>query len=75
MADDMHPIIAMFQAQAEILDAQGTESTVEDAIWKLAAWMGLAMKDLHEDDVALLCEIGGILYRDGLRRRMAQRPS
>lgn len=38
MTMPVHPIIAMFQTHAEVLDAQGTVTTVDDAIWKLAAW-------------------------------------
>jgi len=30
--------------------------------------------ELSEDDEALLCHIGAVLYREGLRRRMGMRP-
>ena len=53
-----HPIIKQFEAHAELLDA----------IIQLAIWMDTL--ELAEDDEALLCRIGAILYREGLRRRM-----
>jgi len=34
--------------------------------------MGLAEGHLSEDDMTALAEIGGILYREGLRRRMGE---
>lgn len=67
---DVHPLIALFQAQAEVLDATGQVTHLDDAIAKLAGWMELVEDDLTEDDMAVLAEIGGILYREGLNRRM-----
>lgn len=63
-----HPIIKQFEAQAEVLDITGSAEAIDEAIVQLATWMdGL---ELSDDDAALLCRIGAILYREGLRRRM-----
>jgi len=62
-----HPIIKQFEAHAELLDIVGSAEAIDDAIVQLAIWMdGL---ELSEDDEALLCRIGAILHREGLRRR------
>ncbi|WP_427770893.1 hypothetical protein [Comamonas thiooxydans] len=67
MSED-HPIIKQFEAQAEVLDITGSAEAIDEAIVQLATWMdGL---ELSDDDAALLCRIGSILYREGLRRRM-----
>lgn len=63
-----HPIIKQFEAQAEVLDITGSAEAIDEAIVQLATWMdGL---ELSDDDAAMLCRIGAILYREGLRRRM-----
>lgn len=62
-----HPLIKQFEAHAQLLDIAGSLEAIDDAIVQLAIWMdGL---ELSEDDEALLCRIGAILYREGLRRR------
>jgi hypothetical protein len=66
-----HPTIHLFEHLAELLDLQGSEAGLDDAISRLAAWMDLARDHLTEDDLAVLNEIGGVLYREGLRRRGA----
>ncbi|MCO8248499.1 hypothetical protein [Comamonas thiooxydans] len=66
-----HPLIKLFEQRAELLDLQGSKAGLDDALAELAAWMDLARDHLTEDDRAVLGEIGGILYREGLRRRMA----
>ena len=66
-----HPIIKQFEVRAEVLDIGGSVEAIDDAIIQLAAWMdGL---ELSADDEALLCHIGAVLYREGLRRRMGMR--
>lgn len=72
MADKMHPIIAIFEQGDEVIDATGRQVQPEDAITKLAGWIGLAQDRLTENDMAVLAEIGAILYRDGLNRRMEE---
>ena len=66
-----HPTIHLFEQLAELLDLQGSEAGLDDAISRLAAWMDLAQGHLTEDDLTVLGEIGGVLYREGLRRRGA----
>ena len=56
--------------QAELLDISGSKAGLDDAIGNLVAWMDAVQDKLSEDDLALLCEIGGVLYREGPRRRM-----
>lgn len=66
-----HPTIDLFEQRAALLDLQGSEAGLDDAIADLAAWMGLVAEHLTEDDLAVLGGIGGVLYREGLRRRQA----
>ncbi|MBB1600409.1 hypothetical protein [Variovorax sp. UMC13] len=66
-----HPIIGLFEQRAALLNLQGSDKGLEDAIADLAVWMGLATDHLSEDDLAVLGGIGGLLYREGLRRRQA----
>lgn len=70
---DTNPIIALFEAQAQMLDASGQQTNIDDAIVKLATWLYLSQGVLSEDDMTLLVEVGGILYREGLERRLQQR--
>ena len=64
-----HPLIALFQQLADMLDMQGSKATADDAIGLLAAWIEANRDRLTEDDLAVLGEIGGVLYRDGMGRR------
>lgn len=64
-----HPTIESFQAGAELLDLQGNQASLDDAIAQLAAWMDLASTRLYEDDLVVLIGIGATLYREGLRNR------
>ena len=66
----LHPLVARFEAGAEVLDLQVDQVTADDALVRLAAWMDLAASRLTEDDETVLVEIGAVLYRDGLRRRI-----
>lgn len=67
----VHPTVHLFQQLAELLDLQRNEAGLDEAISRLAAWMDLARDHLTEDDLTVLGEIGGMLYREGLRRRGA----
>lgn len=69
----IHPIIQRFEAQAQLLDLRDSPDSLDDAIARLAGWMELAAERLREDDLAVLTEVGGVLYREGLRSRQAQR--
>ncbi|TDP78176.1 hypothetical protein EV672_1263 [Aquabacterium commune] len=52
-----------------MLDLQGHQASLDDAIAQLAAWMDLASTRLSEDDLVVLMGIGAALYREGLRNR------
>lgn len=66
-----HPTIELFEQRAALLDLQGSEAGLDEAIVDLAAWVDLASQHLTEDDLTVLGGIGGVLYREGLRRRQA----
>lgn len=67
---ETHPLIDLFQSKAEVLDASGSKEGIDTAITLLAGWMDLAKSKLTEDDIAVLSDIGAILYRHGLARRL-----
>ena len=60
---------SQFQAKAEILDAQESKKYLADAVLILAAWIELARDYLSEDDMPVLISVGGLLYREELRKR------
>lgn len=64
-----HPIIKLFEAKAEILELSGNKEGIDAAIVQLAGWIDSAQGRLTEDDLAVLSDIGAMLYRDGLGRR------
>jgi len=64
-----HPTIKLFEQRAELLDLQASRWSLDDAISELAAWIDLARYKLTEDDMVVLGNVGGLLYREGLRRR------
>ena len=64
-----HPTIKQFEQRAALLDRQDSMWDLDDAMSELAAWMDLARYKLTDDDMAVLGQIGGVLYREGLRRR------
>jgi hypothetical protein len=65
----IHPTIQLFEERALLLELQRSRAGLDDAIANLAAWMDLAGDRLTEDDWAVLGEIGGTLYREGVSRR------
>lgn len=65
----IHPTIQIFQQRAELLNIQQSIEGLDDAIANLAAWMNMARDRLTEDDWVVLGEVGGLLYREGVRRR------
>ncbi|MEG0051668.1 MAG: hypothetical protein RR715_00250 [Comamonas sp.] len=65
----IHPTIQLFEQHAELLEMQGSKAGLDDAIVQLAAWMNLARPRLTEDDWTALCELGAMLYHEGMRRR------
>jgi hypothetical protein len=67
----VHPLIGQFQTQAEVLDAQDSKESIDDALSTLAAWIELARDHLSEDGMTVLVSVGGVLYREGLRKRLS----
>lgn len=65
-----HPLIALFASRAELLDIQDSAAGLDEAVALLASWMEVTEFDLSEDDMAVLCDIGGMLYRIGLQQRL-----
>lgn len=53
-----------------MLNMQGSKGTLDDAISLLAAWIDMNRSNLTEDDLAILGEVGGMLYREGLNRKL-----
>lgn len=72
MTDPTHLTIKRFQQRAEALDEEGSAKGLDDAIVYLVRWMDLAHERLTEQDRAALVEVGGVLYREGLRRRIGE---
>lgn len=64
--------IRRFQNRALALDEQFSGRGMDDAIADLARWMDDAQARLSDDDRAALIEIGGVLFREGLRRRISR---
>lgn len=67
---DLHPIIALFETYSLAICATGRRASLDDMVVKFAGWLEEAQDRLSEDDMAVLLEVGAIMYRDGLRRRM-----
>lgn len=68
-----HHVIQAFQNQAAMLDALQSPHGLESAISDLALWMDLKEAELSEDDWSMLVNVGGLIYREGLRQRMLAR--
>lgn len=68
MTDPTHLTVKRFEMRAEALDEEGSGKGLDDAIADLVRWMDLAHERLTEQDRAALVEVGGVLYREGLRR-------
>ena len=71
MADeiDISPEIELFQQHAALLNAEGDPFDLDPAIVKLAAWVSQEKRWLTKDDLSVLGEIGGMLFRKQLLRR------
>lgn len=61
----------LFEQRAQALDKQGSAWNLHEAISELAAWIDLGREKFTDDDLALLAQIGGVLYLEGSRRRQA----
>lgn len=66
--DRLHPLVAIFQEMARMLDESESKEGLDHAIAQLAAWIDLASHKLNEDDLAVLASVGAILYREGWRK-------
>ena len=69
----LNPIIEAIQARAELLDIQQSPQGLDDALATLAGWIEMNQEELPEDDLAILLEVGAVMYREGLRRRLEGR--
>ncbi len=65
----LHPIIELFANKAQRLEAQGDPAGLDDAMAHLAAWIERCRARLSEEDLAVLGEVGALLYREGQQRR------
>lgn len=66
----IHPIIDLFESKAQVLDQTGSKTSVDDAVTLLASWIGVAQDRLSENDLIILSDVGAMLYREGLNRRL-----
>ncbi|MBO9513997.1 MAG: hypothetical protein J7549_07760 [Variovorax sp.] len=67
----MHPLIELFEQQAALLDLRKSAAGLDDAVCLLASWMYTAKDHLTDEDLAVLGELGGMLYREGVRKGRA----
>lgn len=65
----IHPLIALFETKAAVIEITEGKDGLDEAIALLASWMSVAENKLSEDDLAVLSDVGAILYKEGLRRR------
>ena len=63
-----HPLISLFQQRRNAGHA-GQQSHAGGCHWQSCGLVNACKDKLTEEDLAILGEIGGMLYRDGLRRR------
>lgn len=67
---DIHPLISLIETKAELLDVTDSQKNLDDAISLLVGWMDVAKHRLSEDDMTVLSDIGAVLYREGLKRKL-----
>lgn len=68
-----HPLIALFQAKAELMDVTDSPEGLDDAISLLVGWMAKVKHKLSEDDMTILSDVGAVLYREGLKRKLSKK--
>jgi hypothetical protein len=68
----INPIIALFQAKAELLDVTNSTEGLDDATALLAGWIGKVSMKLSQDDMTILSDVGAVLYREGLRKKLQE---
>ncbi|QHE89227.1 hypothetical protein [Hydrogenophaga sp. BPS33] len=66
----VHQFIALFEQKAQVLDAACVSPDPDAAIVMLAQWLDIRHEDLTEEDLIVLSDIGALLYRDGMSRRL-----
>ncbi|NYT36638.1 hypothetical protein ERD78_07125 [Allopusillimonas soli] len=66
---DLHPMIQLFEDRAKVLDASAQKADLDEGIVLLAGWLEGAKEWLSEDDIAILSEVGAIMYQEGLLAR------
>ncbi|MEJ5125820.1 hypothetical protein WH367_07150 [Comamonas sp. MYb21] len=64
------PYIETFRQQAERMDELGIPCDPDAAMVLLAQFMGEIEGSISEEEMFSLAEIGGHLFREGLRRKM-----
>lgn len=73
MENTDHPVILLFRSHADMLDSEAAPHDADAAIVQLATWTDSVQHWLTEDDVSALTAVGGIMYREQLRRRMIKK--
>ena len=73
MEDLEHPVIQLFRSYADMLDSDAAPHDADEAIVHLATWIDSVQHWLTEDDVSTLTAVGGIMYREQLRRNFIKR--
>lgn len=73
MSEKLDPYIELFRTRSEQLDAEGAPSDPDEPLVLLASLMGNEEGALSEHAMNVLTEIGGQLYREGMRRKMILR--
>ena len=73
MDDVEHLVIRLFRLHAEMMDSQADVHDADEAIVHLATWIDSVQHWLTEDDVSTLTAVGGIMYREQLRRKFIKR--
>lgn len=69
----LNPYIETFRMQAERMDELGIAHDPDAALVLLAQFMGEIEGGISEEELFALAEIGGHLFREGLRRKMIRR--
>ena len=67
------PYIETFRLQAERMDELGIPCDPDAAMVLLAQFMAEIEGSISEEEMFSLAEIGGHLFREGLRRKMIRR--
>lgn len=70
MTKPVDPYIENFRQQAERMDELGIPCDPDAAMVLLAQFMGEMEGSISEEKMFSLAEIGGHLFREGLRRKM-----